>query len=122
MGYGAHLTVINNSTRDIQLFIEGIECMYDNNEYGSNLSIFNGAQVAAGQAFPAPGGQFIEAVASGRCFFTTSTFQLGVGGVGSVTFADASQSWSVSENTNPGTLLVSIQNGEQATITVVYEG
>lgn len=78
MGYGAFFKVQNNRSRPLRLFVTDVNCMYDNGDQGSNLSLFNNATVPGSGALPSDGTQYIEVNASGGCFFQTSTFHLKV--------------------------------------------
>jgi hypothetical protein len=130
MGYGAFMRVTNNRKTDIQLFVTNVQCMYDNGEEGSNLSLFNNAIVPASQALPVPGGngQYIEVKASGGCFFETSTFNLKVEDVvnhveiGEADFSEDDENWSLADNTNKDVIDVMINNsGDQAQIAITVE-
>ena len=45
MGYGAFLKVVNNRATVIQTFVVNVECMYDQGQEGSPLSLFNNAVI-----------------------------------------------------------------------------
>lgn len=127
MGYGAFLQVVNNRGGQVLVFVTDVDCMYDNGDEGSNLSLFNDAKIEAGAKLPAGSGQYIEAKGSGSCFFTTSTFTLKVEDagtstiIGRVAFSDSSQNWTY-DNDNPDVLDVYCNNsGAQARIVVTVE-
>src|SRR2546421_5584843 len=123
MGYGAFLNVQNNRSAAVQLFITNVECMFDNGEEGSNLSLFNNADVPPGGALPGGKGQYIEAKASGGCFFDASTFNLKVEDaanhaiIGEADFNENDNNWYLGNNTNPDVIDVMLNSsGDQATI------
>lgn len=125
MGYGAYFNVQNNRTNPLRLFVTNVNCMYDNGDEGSNLSLFNNAVVAAKAALPASGGQYIEVKASGGCAFQSSTFNLRVTDeatgaiIGEADFNETSNNWYLGDNTNPDIINVMINNsGDQARMTV----
>ncbi|HTZ45078.1 MAG TPA: hypothetical protein VMB79_14560 [Jatrophihabitans sp.] len=125
MGYGAYLNVQNNRSEALRLFVTNVNCMYDNGDEGSNLSLFNNAVVQPNSALPASGGQYIEVKASGSCAFETSTFNLKITDdtnnaiIGEADFVESSNNWDLGSNTNPDVINVMINNsGDQARITV----
>lgn len=127
MGYGAFLQVVNNRAGQVLTFITDVDCMYDNGDEGSNLSLFNDAEIEAGASLPAGSGQYIEAKASGSCFFNDSTFTIKVEDaatatiIGHVAFTDSGQNWTY-DNDNQDVLDVYCNNsGDQARITVTIE-
>lgn len=128
MGYGAFMNVVNNRSEPILLFITDVACMFDNGDEGSNLSLFNNAKVAGESSLPAGGGtQYIEAKASGSCFFNDSTFTVKVENsgtqtiIGHVAFTDSGQNWTY-KNDNEDVIDVYCNNsGDQARITVTVE-
>jgi hypothetical protein len=128
MGYGAFMTVVNNRAGQVLTFVTDVDCMYDNGDEGSNLSLFNDAKIEAGGSLPGGGnGQYIEAKASGSCFFNPSTFTLKVEDaatatiIGHVVFTDNSQNWTY-ENDNQDVIDVYCNNsGDQARIKVTIE-
>jgi hypothetical protein len=127
MGYGAFLQVVNNRAGQVLTFITDVDCMYDNGDEGSNLSLFNDAKIEAGASLPGGSGQYIEAKASGSCFFNPSTFTVKVEDaatatiIGRVAFTDSAQNWTY-ENDNQDVIDVFCNNsGEQAKIVVTIE-
>ena len=125
MGYGAYFNVQNNRSNPLRLFVTNVNCMYDNGDDGSNLSLFNNAVVAANAALPSSGGQYIEVKASGSCAFEASTFNLRVTDdsngaiIGEADFNESSNNWYLGDNTNPDIINVMINNsGDQAKMTV----
>ncbi|QGN31675.1 hypothetical protein [Microlunatus sp. Gsoil 973] len=125
MGYGAFFNVQNNRSQSLRLFVTDVQCMYDNGDQGSNLSLFNNAVVSGKSALPASGTQYIEVKASGGCFFQTSTFHLKVTDdangaiIGEADFLEDDNNWNLDKNTNPDVINVMINNsGDQARMTV----
>jgi len=126
MGYGAYFNVQNNRSQPLRLFVTDVQCMYDNGDEGSNLSLFNNAVVGGRTALPSSGGQYIEVKASGSCFFETSTFHLKVTDdgngaiIGEAHFLEDDNNWNLDKNTNPDVINVMINNsGDQARMTVI---
>lgn len=76
MGSGAYMQVFNSTPHNVIIWITNIFCMHDGGREGSNLQIFNGAEIRPGQLFP-PHRQYIEADGSGGCWFLASSFNLG---------------------------------------------
>lgn len=115
MGYGAYMTVKNNRPTNIRTLISEVECMYDHGDEGSNLALFNGAVISGNSQLPGSGGQYIEAKASGTCFFLPSMFNLIIEDatndklIGSVAFADRSKQWEY-HNTNEETVSVFVES------------
>jgi len=127
MGYGAFMNVVNNRSEPILLFITDVECMYDNGDEGSNLSLFNNAKVAGTSSLPPSGTQYIEAKASGSCAFNDSAFTVKIEDsstqniIGHVAFDDPGQNWTY-KNDNEDVIDVYCNNsGAQARITVTVE-
>lgn len=127
MGYGAFMKVVNNRTASLLLFITDVDCMYDNGDDGSHLDRFNNAKVPGGGSCPADGTTYIEAKASGSCFFDDSKFTVKIEDadtqtiIGRVAFTDSSQHWNYS-NDNPDVIDVNCNNsGDQARITITVE-
>jgi hypothetical protein len=124
MGQGAFMTVENKSKTPIMLFVNGVSCMYDNGEQGSNLQTFNSVEVDPGQQVPSSGKQYIEDKDSGTCAFDTATFTLAVtdskrNSIGTVAFSESSSSYSaVSSNTDLIQVLCSNDTGDQSIIVV----
>jgi|SRR5215471_1719598 len=127
MGYGAFLKVVNNRSGAISSFVTGVDCMYDNGDQGSNLSLFNNADIAGNASLPANGGQYIEAKASGSCFFRPSTFSLKIENadnhdiIGQVDFSESENNWSCTNNDNKDVLDVYLNNNDQAHIQLTVE-
>ncbi|MGJ7908172.1 hypothetical protein ACOQFL_17035 [Actinopolyspora sp. H202] len=111
-GYGSKMYVQNLSETAKVAVVEKVQCMYDDGEQGSNLSLFNG-RYQPGDRIPNQGGQYIEQKNSGSCFFESSYFTLRVIGVGSVDFKGTNSGWSVENNSNPDKLSVSISDTGQ---------
>lgn len=127
MGYGAYMNVQNNRSGAIKLFITDVQCMYDGGKEGSNLSLFNNANVASGGILPGGRGQYIEAKDSGSCFFESADFTLKVEDasnsaiIGHVKFSDSTANWNCT-NDNEDVIDVFINNsGSQGVITVTVE-
>lgn len=127
MGYGAFMTVVNNRQQPVRIFVTDVQCMYDDGHEGSNLSLFNNVQVGAGSSLPGNGRQYIEAKASGGCFFDDSKFTLKIEDasnasiIGHVAFTDSSENWNYS-NDNEDVIDVFVNNsGSQAVIKVTIE-
>lgn len=127
MGYGAFMNVVNNRSKSIHLFVTDVACMFDNGEQGSNLSLFNNTKVPGGSSLPAAGTQYIEADATGGCFFNDSTFTVKVEDadtktiIGHVAFTDSAENWSY-KNENEDVIDVYCNNsGRQAHITLTIE-
>jgi len=81
MGYGAHMSIKNNSSKTVKINISAQNCMYDNGAEGSRLAVFNDLTIKAFTSVPSTGGQYIEAKASGSCAFSASTFDLKITGL-----------------------------------------
>lgn len=126
MGYGAYITVVNNRKQPILTFVTNVNCMYDDGDEGSKLSLFNNATINAGQSLPSEGGQYIESKGSGSCFFKDSTFTLKLEDannsiIGHVVFTDSSKNWNY-KNDNEDVIDVYVNNsGSQAVIKVTIE-
>jgi hypothetical protein len=127
MGYGAYMTVKNNRSGAIHLYITDVQCMYDNGDEGSNLSLFNNAVVNGSSQLPGSGSQYIEAKASGSCFFDDSKFTVKIEDnsneaiIGHVAFDDSSENWSYT-NDNEDVIDVYVNNsGDQAIIIITVE-
>lgn len=125
MGYGAYFAVQNNRGQALRLFVTNVNCMYDNGDEGSNLSLFNNAVVPVSGTLPSTGTQYIEVNASGACFFEASTFNLKVTNndtgaiIGEADFVESDNAWRLGDNTNPDVINVMINNsGDQAHMTV----
>lgn len=120
MGYGAYMNVTNTTGNAITTLINDVNCMYDNGQEGSNLSLFNNASIAAGQTLPGGQGQYIEAKASGSCAFQASNFTVQIVGGPSVQITESGNNYY--GNSVPG-IGVNINNsGDQAIITLtVYQ-
>ena len=124
MGQGAFMTVENKSKTPIMLFINSVNCMYDNGEQGSNLQAFNSVIVGPGQQAPASGKQYIEDKDSGSCAFETATFTLVVtdsknNTLGTVAFSESSSAFSgTSSNIDLIQVLCSNDTGDQSVIVV----
>jgi hypothetical protein len=122
------MNVINDRSAAIQLFITDVNCMFDDGDEGSNLSLFNNALVKASSSLPESGSQYIEAKNSGGCFGADSTFTLKVEDaenhaiIGSVAFNENLENYEVQSNSNKDVIDVNINNsGDQARITVTVE-
>ena len=128
MGYGAYMTVKNERSGSIKLYITDVQCMYDNGKEGSNLSLFNDATVSSNQQLPSGSkGQYIEAKNSGTCALEAAEFTLKIEDasnsaiIGHVKFHDRTASWSA-DNDNEDVIDVLIDNsGDQGTIKVTVE-
>jgi hypothetical protein len=126
MGYGAFMSLHNNRKETISVFVVDVNCMFDDGEQGSNLSLFNNAQVPSGTSLPASGRQYIEVKASGGCFFQDSNFTLKIEGssgaiIGNAVFTESDNNYS-SSSTNTDLIDILLNNsGDQATITVTVE-
>jgi hypothetical protein len=127
MGYGAFMNVVNNRSEPVLLFVTDVDCMFDNGDQGSNLSLFNNAKIAEGSSLPPGGTEYIEAKASGGCFLADSKFTLKVEDsatqtiIGHVAFDDSGGNWTYS-NDNEDVIDVYCNNsGDQARITVTVE-
>jgi hypothetical protein len=125
MGYGAFLTVTNNRSGAVRLFVTNVSCMYDNGDQGSRLSMFNNALVSPSGSLPAGGGQYIEVNATGGCFFLVSTFDIKVTDesnsaiIGTAAFKEADLNWYLDSNSNEDVINVMINNsGQQARMVV----
>jgi hypothetical protein len=127
MGYGAFLSVVNNRTASVRLFITDVKCMYDRGDQGSNLSLFDDGLVPANSSLPTNGSEYIEAKSSGSCFFDPSQFTVKVEDadtktiIGHVAFTDSASNWSYS-NDNEDVIDVYCNNsGDQARIRLTVE-
>lgn len=122
MGRIAHMTVKNDTKQTVTLMIRGSHCMYDgggDNVDKSNLSAFNGTQVAPGQMFPGDGaGEIIEAKSSSsdgdECSTEDSTFSLLIEGesapIGTVNVTERFNQYNVS-TTNDSIISATVTNG-----------
>jgi len=82
MGYGANLSIKNISNVDITVTVPYQSCMYDNGDDGSYLCNYDNLVIPASTNYPATGSTYIEAKASGDCFFTPSYFNINIMGGG----------------------------------------
>lgn len=110
-GSGAFMRVHNSTAVTITIWITNVHCMYDHGEEGSNLHIFNGAEIPPGEWYPGHR-QYIEANGSGGCWFTPSSFNLGWAGR-EATIEVSSGNWG--HRDVPG-IAIEIEDGEQANI------
>ena len=125
MGYGAYMVVKNNSSADLTTYITQSNCVYDEGQDGSNLSLFNDASIPAHTQLPTSGSQYIEAKNSGSCFFESSSFTIKItatGGaqIGIIDFTDGGNDWEYSQ-TPPDSSDVNVyvnNSGDQATIAI----
>jgi len=123
MGYGAHMTVKNDTSRTIRTFVSDANCVYDNGQENSNLSLFNDATILGKSSLPKGEGQYIEAKNSGGCFFEASKFTLTIMNdsgteLSVLKFWDSTANWTC-ENSRKEWVSVYINNtGEQGTITI----
>jgi uncharacterized protein YjbI with pentapeptide repeats len=76
MGTGAYMKITNNSSQAVTVTVTDVNCMYDHETNGSNLSLFNNATIPAGQALPSGSPQYIESNNSDKCAFETTNFNL----------------------------------------------
>lgn len=113
MGSGAYMQVFNSTTHNVTIWITNINCMHDGGAEGSNLQVFNGAEIRPGQLFP-PHRQYIEADGSGGCWFVASYFNLGWAGR-EATISVSSGRWD--RHDVPGIAIKIDQDTPQATIT-----
>ena len=119
MGYGAFMSVKNDLTEPIRLLVQDVDCMYDHGEQGSNLSLFHDVTIQPGQSLPASGTQYIEANATGGCFFNPSKFTLNVVNIGTIAIEDDSQNYFVANNSDSDAISANINNSDQqARITI----
>ncbi len=125
MGYGANMSIENQTDIGLSLYISDVNCMYDGDHDGSNLSLFNNATVAANGSLPTNGTQYIEAKNSDSCAFQHSHFKLKImtadGSLVSViTFTDSGEHWTSSRSSGSDDYVtIYINNsGKQATIEV----
>lgn len=121
MGYGAYMRIFNDSSKTVTTNITNQNCMYDNGEEGSNLSLFNNLSLASGAKEPADGGQYIEAKNSGSCFFESSAFTLAISNLNpaadNLNFVDSGENWTCYGQTS--NVNVSINNsGDQGWIVI----
>ncbi|MFH8591242.1 hypothetical protein [Streptomyces rimosus] len=119
------MSITNNRSSSIRTFITDVNCMYDNGEEDSNLSVFNNALIAGNTTYPEPS-QYIEAKNSGDCWAVTSTFTLKIvdetshTDIGKVDFTENDGYGGTSSN--PDVIDVDIDNsGDTATISVTVE-
>lgn len=126
MGFGAFVTVQNNRQESIAIYVIDVNCMYDQGDQGSNLSLFNDATLTAGTALPASGRQYIEAKASGSCFFDPSNFTFKIEGstgtvIGNAVFTESQNNYS-GTSSNADLIDIYLNNsGDQAVIKVTVE-
>lgn len=128
MGYGAYMTIQNQRSEAIRTFITEVQCMHDDGEEGSNLSLFNDARIESETQLPRTSGQYIEAKASGTCFFKNALFNLKIQNdethdvIGQVAFQDRSKAWHYN-NENEDAIAVYVDNRfDQGVITVTVKG
>jgi hypothetical protein len=116
MGYGAYMSIVNQSANPVTVFVGTQTCMYDNGDDGSELSLFNNVTVPAGEQFPVNGsGIYIEAKSSGECGLQPSKFGLSFSVGAAFTFTESDSNWSTIDHSN----LVSVEiNNEQAHATI----
>lgn len=116
MGSKALMRVVNSRSIPVTTVITNVVCMYDNGEENSNLSLFNNATVPPGGAVPEENGQFIESKSGlfSSCLTTPSTFTLTVNSptrsIGSVTINTSGSPWKAVRNSNPFSLIPTIDN------------
>jgi hypothetical protein len=125
MGYGAYMNMTNNRSAAVQVFVNDVNCVYENGSDGSHLELFNNLTIDPNTSYPASGGVYIEAKNSGSCFFQASSFSLKItdstngATIGTLSFYDSSENWDLTGNTNSDVLNVNIDNsGSQANIAV----
>lgn len=116
------MQITNHRSEAVTVAVNGVNCMYDHGDQGSNLSLFN-ATIAAGAALPGSGTQYIESKSSDSCAFETTTFTLtftAAGGsvVGSVQFSESSQTWYASSTYDQDFLTVNVTSGKQYHISI----
>jgi uncharacterized protein YjbI with pentapeptide repeats len=121
MGKGAVMQIANNRSDAVSVAVSNVQCMYDGSQ-GSNLSLFN-ATVQPGASLPSGSPQYIEANASGSCFFDESyftlTFKDPAGNViGSVELGEDSNNWYTKGTVNDSLFNVSVTSGDQYHISI----
>lgn len=95
MGYGAFVTITNETSQPVNISIPAQSCMYDNGEENSWLSYFNNITTQPGINYPdTPNGVYIEASGLGSCGSQPSTFTMGVEGYGDIDFTESEESYS----------------------------
>lgn len=121
MGYGAFVTVTNETSQAVLLTISNVYCMYDNGEEGSWLSYFNNLTLQAGATYPnTPNGVYIEVKDGDYCTIHTSTFNMQIGEIGAIAFSERHDGYSSSPPTG---VTVTIDNsGAQAKIAITIAG
>ncbi|SFC24867.1 hypothetical protein SAMN05421780_10413 [Flexibacter flexilis DSM 6793] len=128
MGYGAYMSIQNDQANPIKTYVIDVNCMYDQGEDGSNLSLFNDVEIKTATSLPSSGnGQYIEAKGSGSCFFSNSAFSIKIEDatnnviIGQVDFTDTGNDWGY-KNTNEDVVDVYVNNsGDQAVIKITVE-
>lgn len=118
MGYGAYVTINNPSSQTFTTQVSNVSCMYDDGDQGSNPSELGGQTILANSSF---GPQYVEAKASGGCFFDASTFNIsfidGSGNlIATVACVEKGGIWAAGSDTHNASAGAS--QGKQATITV----
>lgn len=115
MGKGLWLSIHNDTASAVDVSYSNFNCVYQNGDEGSDFRPIQGS-LAPGQNFNK---QYIEAKASGGCFFKVSTFNMSLK-VGTVVlavkFSESSNAWSVNgESFAAGDSLVdiSMRSGDQ---------
>lgn len=124
MGYGAYLSIRNETANTIRTLIASQDCMYDHGKEGSNLCFFDAKVVDAFSSSPKSGGLYIESKGSGVCTVSPSRFKLKIYGIGEDPFTldfieSANYYWLDKEVKDVN---VTIDNDiKQATIVVVIQ-
>jgi len=115
MGKGLYLSIQNDTASVIDVSYSDFNCVYQNGDEGSDFGPIQGS-LEPGKGF---GRQYIEAKASGGCFFETSTFHMNlkIDNVAiAVGFFEKSSTWSVngeSFSAGDSVVQVSMQPGNQ---------
>ncbi len=129
MGYGAYMVVKNDTSRPVRTLVTDVNCIFDNGEERSNISIFNDAIIAGNSSLPASGSQYIEAKNSGTCFFEASTFKLKIMNedgtmLSVIDFWDRTAHWNYTQDTSDWVSVFVNNTSEQGTIkiTVLHAG
>jgi hypothetical protein len=131
MGAGAHMWIQDHTDKQIKTYVHGVVCMYENGEQGSQLQQFNNLLVQPNSTWPDGQGLYIEAVGSGSCALSASTFTLKVvyldsqhqeQPIADLSFQESSGTY-YDSSTDPGAVTANINNqSDPAMITVDVTG
>lgn len=122
MGKGAYMLIVNNDSSNHSIDIHNRNCMYDDGDSNSNISLWDNQTLSPLEAMPATGMQYIEAKASGSCTLTTSSFDVTIDGKTTITISESNNTYSCNVDNTQISVQADINNmgnGSQAYITIV---